>query len=193
MREIVALVDKGAEINLVRSSLLPREVTRTVYPPLSFTTANRGSLPGGDREASGFVHFQGRDPESNTKQKPTCPIRFYEADIPLDAIFSYAWLAEGDFCVNPRRHGLLFKDEEGLVWIEGLKGQALLSVRMVVPEVGGTNFRPSSSSRGLPQPDFGSLSDLGSLSWVEAGIPESWSSGPSRPFCLISWVGQRPF
>ena len=32
-REIVALVDTGAEINLVRSSLLPREVTHTVYPP----------------------------------------------------------------------------------------------------------------------------------------------------------------
>jgi len=37
VREIVALVDTGADINLVRSALLPREVTRTVYPPLSFT------------------------------------------------------------------------------------------------------------------------------------------------------------
>ena len=67
MREIVALVDTGAEINLVRSSLLPRQVTHTVYPPLSFTTANKGSLSGGDREASGLIHFQGRDPESNMK------------------------------------------------------------------------------------------------------------------------------
>ena len=57
---------------------------------------------------------------------------------------------------------------------------------MVVPEVGGTDFRPSSSSRGLPQPDFGSVSDPGSLSWVEAGIPESWSPGPPRPSSLIS-------
>jgi len=67
VREIVALVDTGAEINLIRRSLLPRKVTRSVYPPLSFTTANKGSLQGGDWEASGFVHFQGRDPESNTK------------------------------------------------------------------------------------------------------------------------------
>jgi hypothetical protein len=127
VREIVALVDTGAEINLIRSSLLPRQVTHTVYPPLSFTTANKGSLQGGDREASGLIHFQGRDPDTSSKQKLTCPIRFYEADIPLDAIFSYAWLAEGDFCINPRRHGLLFKDDEGMVWIEGIKGQALNS------------------------------------------------------------------
>ena len=186
VREIVALVDTGAEINLIRSSLLPREVTRSVYPPLSFTTANKGSLQGGDREASGFVHFQGRDPESNTKQKLTCPIRFYEADIPLDAIFSYAWLAEGDFCVNPRRHGLLFKDEEGMVWIEGLKGQALLSVHMVSPEVGKVDIPLSSSSGSLSHLRPRSVSEPASLSLLGEGIPKSGLSHSHHPSASAS-------
>ena len=113
VREIVALVDTGAEINLVGSSLLPRQVTHTVYPPLSFTTGNKGSLSGGDREASGLIHFQGRDPESNMKQQLTCPIHFCEADIPSMQFFHMPGWRRVIFVLTPGGTGCCLRMRRG--------------------------------------------------------------------------------
>ena len=44
----------------------------------------------------------------------------YEAEISAQAILSYKWLADKNFLVHPRRHGLYFQDENVEVFIPGI-------------------------------------------------------------------------
>jgi hypothetical protein len=76
------------------------------------------------------------------------PIKFYEAEIGLDAIFSYQWLAENNLIVNPRRHVLLFHDREGAVWIPGQVGERM---NRNVHMVGHPLPSPSQGDCGAPQ------------------------------------------
>ncbi len=43
--------------------------------------------------------------------KIQCDLHMYEADISVQAILSNKWLADQNFIVHPRRHGLYFQDE----------------------------------------------------------------------------------
>jgi nucleoside-diphosphate kinase len=45
----------------------------------------------------------------------------YEANITVQAIISYKWLADQNFMVHPRRHGLFFHDENIQVFIPGIE------------------------------------------------------------------------
>ena len=45
----------------------------------------------------------------------------YEANIKVEAIISYKWLADQNFVVHPRRHGLYFQDEHIQVFIPGIE------------------------------------------------------------------------
>ena len=45
----------------------------------------------------------------------------YEANITVQAIISYKWLADQNFMVHPRRHGLYFQDENIQVFIPGIE------------------------------------------------------------------------
>ena len=49
------------------------------------------------------------------------PIEFYEADIGVDAIIGYEWLAAYDFIVNAKRNAMMrrFPDSGDVVSIQG--------------------------------------------------------------------------
>ncbi len=44
----------------------------------------------------------------------------YEAEIAVQAILSYKWLADQNFMVYPRRHGLYFQDERLETFVPGI-------------------------------------------------------------------------
>ncbi len=49
-----------------------------------------------------------------------CSIHMYEAEIEVQAILSYKWLADQNFMVHPRRHGLYFQDERLEIFVPGI-------------------------------------------------------------------------
>ncbi len=53
--------------------------------------------------------------------KIKCALNMYEADISVQAILSYKWLADQNLIVHPRRHGLYFQDEILEVFVSGLQ------------------------------------------------------------------------
>ena len=68
--------------------------------------------------------------EMDTKRPITIavPTSAYDADMVCDLILSYTWLARTDALVNPRRHGILLKEDDCLVWVDG-----------IIPEKKGTH------------------------------------------------------
>jgi hypothetical protein len=90
-------------------------------------------MKGADKMVGGVVHFQGKELDTGHRQGLMCPVELYEADIAVDAIISYAWLAECDFLVNPRRHGLLYRDQQGMVWLEVVRESAATNVVLSRP------------------------------------------------------------
>ena len=118
---VKVLVDTGAEVNLVRRGLLPTENLRNMVRPLTLTAANAGHLAGGDKCTHGLLHLRGMIVDTGRPQGLKCPIQLIEADITVDLILSYGWLAQHNFLVNPRRHGICHQDHQGMVWIEGIQ------------------------------------------------------------------------
>ena len=49
-----------------------------------------------------------------------CPTIFYDADIKVDAILSYQWLAKNKVNVRCERHGLEVNDPRGPMWVPGV-------------------------------------------------------------------------
>ena len=149
-QDLTVLIDTGAEVNLVRKGLLPDWVMQPVEKPMKFTTASSERLEGGKRQVVGTLHFQGVDPDTKSPQGLNCPITFYEAATTVDAILSYGWLAECNFLVNPQRHGIVYHDERGMVWLEGLH-------RTGIPVM----LCSKATREGVSSPDQGQRPDQG--------------------------------
>ncbi len=49
-----------------------------------------------------------------------CSIHTYESEIAVQAIISYKRLADQNFMVHPRRHGLYFQDERLEIFVPGI-------------------------------------------------------------------------
>ena len=80
---------------------------------------------GGDREVVGNLCFRAKDTDSRESVELRFPVAFYEASILVDAIVSYAWLAEHGICINPRRHGLMCWGTQGMQWVSGEKPKGM--------------------------------------------------------------------
>ena len=115
------LIDTGAEINLIRRGVALAACFGNMTRPITLTAANAGRLAGGDRCVEGVLHLRAVEVDTGKPQGLKCPIRLVEADITIDAILSYGWLAEHNFLVNPRRHGICNQHPEGMIWLEGIK------------------------------------------------------------------------
>ena len=115
-----ALIDTGAEINVVRKGLIPSEFTHPNNRPITMTAADAAPLSGGKMGVSGIAVLGGTEEDTQTWVEIHCPIHLYEARITAEVILSYSWLANQNLLVNPRRHALYYRDENLSVCMPGI-------------------------------------------------------------------------
>ena len=86
-----ALIDTGAEVNLVREGIFPQTEFSFANQRLNLTTANGQPMRGGNLSLKAklyFSRYQGRE----FLEECTLPAEFYQADIAADAILGCPWL-----------------------------------------------------------------------------------------------------
>lgn len=98
---INALIDTGAEINVIRKGLIPSELTHQNLRPITLTAAEANPLTGGKMGVSGTAVLGGAEIDSESWIEIHCPIHFYEAKITAEAILSYSWLANQNLLIHP--------------------------------------------------------------------------------------------
>ena len=123
-RSIMALIDTGAQTNLLKGNIFHDDFWTTTKKPLALTTVNGENLPGGKREVNAQITFL-VDPESGKKRSEnsveisvndndintwTTDVWFYDGDISCDAILGYSWLAQKRLNVQPWRDTLQLHD-----------------------------------------------------------------------------------
>ena len=121
-----ALVDTGAEVNVIRSGVIPEGDLITLEHPWRLTAANQQTIVGGDREARVVLRLTGVEVDTKKQCGLKIPTTFLVADLgKVDAILSYNWLSDAHLIVNPSRHGIFLTDHEGrgMIWVAGFKGE----------------------------------------------------------------------
>ena len=117
----VALVDTGSEMNLVRRSLLPPSCFNPAVTKGNFRAANQTLVPGGEFESTFNLVMDGTEIDLGTKITLELPITCYDAEIGVDLIISYKWLAAVAADVIPRKHGIMVNRTNDTVWVPGIK------------------------------------------------------------------------
>ena len=107
-RDIHALIDTGCELNLVRTGLFPYECFSPASSKIRLVTANGTVLGGGSRQALLNLTTQGIPVgDSQAKLRPIeIQTLFIEADIAVDAILSFTWLAQYELDMKSHQYGL---------------------------------------------------------------------------------------
>ena len=113
-----ALVDTGAQVNLVRKGLVPGGYLQRSKNPVRLVAANSDVIAGGDRSVTLQVGLRGESVKSGQLTPLYLPGEFYEAEIDLDMILSYPWLREHALGVFPHL-GSLAKDEPEFTLLHG--------------------------------------------------------------------------
>jgi hypothetical protein len=110
---INALIDTGAEVNLVRRGMLPSTYLLPAPKPLSLVTASGAKMEGGEREATlGLVLRREGGLGQGEGALWTAPASFYEADIHVEAIIGFPWLEENQLGVFPHLRALALRGEQ---------------------------------------------------------------------------------
>ena len=109
-KKIQALIDTGAQANLIRGNIFPDAVWKRARNPLALMAANGDVLSGGQREIEASITFH-VEPESEIGRRDSTPTwstmaRFYDGEISCDAILGYGWLAQQKLDVLPWRNAL---------------------------------------------------------------------------------------
>ena len=100
------LVDTGAQVNLVRRDLVPRQDWRPAPNPVRLITANNSILRGGDKVVELGLNFNVVEDGFVQPQPISFKGDFNGAEIDFDAILSYPWLRENSVGVFPHRDAL---------------------------------------------------------------------------------------
>ena len=100
------LVDTGAQVNLVRRDLVPRQDWRPAPNPVRLITANSSILRGGDKVVELGLNFNVCEDGFVQPQPISFKGDFYGAEVEFDAILSYPWLRENSVGVFPHRDAL---------------------------------------------------------------------------------------
>lgn len=116
-----ALLDTGAEVNLVRNGLLPDSAFHQASHPLRIIAANNQQLEGGDSEVNLAIHFNAVDVNTKAKYILSVPTSLYKADIDQDVILSYRWMGERDIRIGPRPHGFWLSTKGQTLWVDGIR------------------------------------------------------------------------
>ena len=120
-KEVMALLDTGAEVNLVRRGIIPEKYFRRSQHPKRFVTANHGVMAGGLTEVPCELLMEGMDIDTGEKVSISKKMAFYDGDVGVDVLLSYEWMATMDVEVHCRRHGLMVNRiyPQGPVWVAG--------------------------------------------------------------------------
>ena len=94
VRTVQALVDTGAQANLMSQGLVPSCCSRWSRTPLRLVAANGQEIGGGQKETKVSMHFQMVGQSGNLERKVLVEGVFHLADIAVDATLSYPWLRE---------------------------------------------------------------------------------------------------
>jgi hypothetical protein len=90
---ILALVDTGSEVNIVRRGLVDPRHTSECGLEIHFCAVNKQSLGRNHRRLSCDIILSGVDQDKGARMEVRCPIRAFDAPIDVDMILSYEWLA----------------------------------------------------------------------------------------------------
>ena len=118
-REIKALIDTGAEANLIRMGLLPSHLFFQSQNPLSLIAANGQRLGGGERIIPTVLGFVAQQNGEIQPELMVFPADFHEAEIQVDAIISYPWMVDHQIGVFPHKRALAI-DQPILTLLFGL-------------------------------------------------------------------------
>ena len=121
---IDALVDTGAQVNLIRKGVIPEKYFRTSLAPKRFTTASQKLMEGGLTDVRATALLQTRDVDTGESTTVECDITFYDSNLGGEALLSYEWLRKNDINVCCRKHGLQINLPEGPKWMAGLRARA---------------------------------------------------------------------
>ena len=90
-----ALIDTGAEVDLVRSGFVPRHLFSPAVVPMVFIMANGSSkLGGGSQTVELCFRFSQESSGSSESDLFVTRHTFYEADIHVDLILGHPWMAQ---------------------------------------------------------------------------------------------------
>jgi len=109
-KDLYVLVDTGAEANLVRKGLLSDSLMRNAREPLSFVTASGQPLEGGKRTAKLTLFFEQVVSRQKLPNARSLQANFYEAEIGVDAILSFSWMAIHKIGVFPHHQALALEE-----------------------------------------------------------------------------------
>ncbi len=107
----------GSEVNIIRRGLIGPSHTTAFGPEIHFCLVNKQSLGRNHRRLSCDIILSGVDQDKGFRVEVRSPIRAFDAPIDVGMILSYEWLARQNPRVYPRKHGLLFDQESGSVWV----------------------------------------------------------------------------
>ena len=117
--QIQALVDTGSDINLIRRNLVPAFCLDQCARHMQIMAANNMDMGGNHRLFNGHLIISGKPPEPHLPRELEIPLKAYDADIDVDAILSYEWMASQGIDVYPRQHGVSITYEHGKFGSQG--------------------------------------------------------------------------
>ena len=107
-KKMKVLVDTGAQINLIKSGLIPMREARR---PVAFETADGSPMNGGEELTKLRVKLHKRGVRGDSTQTFELVDDFYNADIQYDLILSYPTLADHKMGVLPHRNALIMEED----------------------------------------------------------------------------------
>ena len=110
MRKIKALIDTGAEANLVKRGLFERRLFGEAEKPVQLIAANGQRLGGGTKTIKLDMGFNPSEGGSITQDKLWYEAECYEADINIDVILSYPWMCKNKIGIFPHHKALVVDD-----------------------------------------------------------------------------------
>lgn len=125
---IHALIDTGAEANILLPGLIPSHLWEVAVNPLRFTNANASGLMGGRRVVNSVLQLSGVETEGRKRVKLAFHTIFYDGEIFVQAIVSYQWLAANHLDIRTSRHGISYEDNRMRVFFAGVKPKQVAPV-----------------------------------------------------------------
>ena len=116
---IKALIDTGAEANLIRMGLAPSHLLRQAKYPMKLIAANGQRLGGGERVLAAILGFEAQKNGIWQDELMEFGASFFEAEINVDAIISFSWMAQHKIGVFPHKRALAI-DHPELIMLYGL-------------------------------------------------------------------------